>query len=171
MSLSSTTALILLPTVVNGLLTSTGQRGRSTWFREDEAGSCLRVQLLGHLRAFCRWMVEQDWLVSDPSKRIPNPRKPQQLPKAILDETEVASILAQPDLRTATGYRDRVILEVLYSRSCVSLCARHTSVVPSRPTRFATVARRTCCALAHPSGICRKCWVMPRLRPRRFIPE
>ena len=115
MSLSSTTALILLPTVVNGLLTSTGQRGRSTWFREDEAGSCLRVQLLGHLRAFCRWMVEQDWLVSDPSKRIPNPRKPQQLPKAILDETEVASILAQPDLRTATGYRDRVILEVLYS--------------------------------------------------------
>jgi len=72
-------------------------------------------ELLGHLRAFCRWMVEQDWLVSDPSKRIPNPRKPQQLPKAILDEAEVASILAQPDLRTATGYRNRVILEVLYS--------------------------------------------------------
>ena len=60
-------------------------------------------------------MVEQDWLVSDPSKRIPNPREPQQLPKAILDETEAASILAQPDLRTATGYRDRVILEALYS--------------------------------------------------------
>jgi integrase/recombinase XerD len=72
-------------------------------------------ELLGHLRAFCRWMVEQDWFVSDPFKRIPNPRKPQQLPKAILDETEVARILAQPDLRTASGYRDRVILEVLYS--------------------------------------------------------
>ena len=28
-------------------------------------------ELLGHLRAFCRWMVAQDWLVSDPSKRIP----------------------------------------------------------------------------------------------------
>lgn len=72
-------------------------------------------ELLGHLRAFCRWMVAQDWLVADPSKRIPNPRKPQQLPKAILDETEVQRILAQPDLHTATGYRNRVILEVLYS--------------------------------------------------------
>ena len=72
-------------------------------------------ELLGHLRAFCRWMVAQDWLVADPSKRIPNPRKPQQLPKAILDEAEVQTILAQPDLHTATGYRDRVILEVLYS--------------------------------------------------------
>lgn len=72
-------------------------------------------ELLGHLRAFCRWMVAQDWLVSDPSRRIPNPRKPQQLPKAILDEAEVAHILAQPDLHTASGYRDRVILEVLYS--------------------------------------------------------
>ena len=72
-------------------------------------------ELLGHLRAFCRWMVAQDWLVADPSKRIPNPRKPQQLPKAILDESEVQHILAQPDLHTAAGYRDRVILEVLYS--------------------------------------------------------
>jgi integrase/recombinase XerD len=72
-------------------------------------------ELLGHVRAFCRWMVAQDWLVSDPSKRIPNPRKPQQLPKAILDEAEVQRILAQPDLHTASGYRDRVILEVLYS--------------------------------------------------------
>ncbi len=72
-------------------------------------------ELLGHLRAFCRWMVAQDWLVSDPSKRIPNPRKPRPLPKAILDESEVQRILAQPDLHTPKEYRDRVILEVLYS--------------------------------------------------------
>ena len=50
-----------------------------------------------------------------PSKRIPNPRKPQQLPKSILDELEVERILALPDMQTARGYRDRVILEVLYS--------------------------------------------------------
>lgn len=72
-------------------------------------------ELLGHLRAFCRWLVAQDWLVADPSKRIPNPRKPQQLPKAILDEGEVQQMFAAPDLRTATGFRDRVMLEVLYS--------------------------------------------------------
>ena len=37
-------------------------------------------EVLGHLRAFCRWMVAQDWLVSDPSGRIPNPRKPSNYP-------------------------------------------------------------------------------------------
>lgn len=72
-------------------------------------------ELLGHLRAFCRWMVAQDWLVADPSKKIPNPKKPQQLPKSILESREIDKILAQPDMTTARGYRDRVILEVLYA--------------------------------------------------------
>lgn len=72
-------------------------------------------ELLGHLRAFCRWMVAQDWLVSDPSKKIPNPKKPQALPKAILEPREIEKILALPDMTSARGYRDRVILEVLYA--------------------------------------------------------
>jgi integrase/recombinase XerD len=72
-------------------------------------------ELLGHLRAFCRWMVAQDWLVADPSKKIPNPKKPQQLPKSILEPREIDKILTQPDMSTARGYRDRVILEVLYA--------------------------------------------------------
>lgn len=74
-----------------------------------------QAELLGHLRAFCRWLVAQDWLVSDPSKKIPNPKKPQQLPKAILEPREIDKILAQPDVTTALGYRDRVILELLYA--------------------------------------------------------
>lgn len=71
--------------------------------------------LLGSLRAFCRWMVEQDWLVSDPSKKIPNPKKQKHLPRCILEPKEIRAIMRQPDLSTATGYRNRVILEVLYS--------------------------------------------------------
>jgi integrase/recombinase XerD len=54
-------------------------------------------------------------LVSDPCTRILNPGKSLQLPKAILDESGVERILAQPDLRTARGYPDRVILEMLYA--------------------------------------------------------
>lgn len=72
-------------------------------------------ELLGHLRAFCRWLVAGDYLVSDPSEKIPNPKKPQQLPKAILEPREIQKILRQPDMSSATGYRDKVILEVLYS--------------------------------------------------------
>jgi len=78
---------------------------------------CARSQseLLGHLRAFCRWMGEEDWLVADPAKRIPNPRKPKQLPKGIMDIDEVQRVCRQPAMHTAKGFRDRVILEVLYT--------------------------------------------------------
>jgi integrase/recombinase XerD len=74
-----------------------------------------QAETLGHLRAFCRYLVREDWLLADPSARIPNPKKPRALPRAILESAEVQKILAQPDLRTARGYRDRTILEVLYS--------------------------------------------------------
>ncbi len=72
-------------------------------------------ECLGHLRAFCRWLVAHDLVVGDPSAKIPNPKKPQQLPKAILEPREIRKILRQPNMSTATGYRDKVILEVLYS--------------------------------------------------------
>ena len=72
-------------------------------------------ECLGHLRAFCRFIVREDWLMADPSLRIPNPKKPRPLPRAILEQKEVQAIMAQPDMRTARGQRDRVILEVLYS--------------------------------------------------------
>lgn len=74
-----------------------------------------QAERLGHLRAFCRWMVAQDWLVADPSRRIPRPKKPQQIPKSILEPAEIRQILEQPDLATDAGYRDRVLLEVLYA--------------------------------------------------------
>lgn len=72
-------------------------------------------ELLGHLRAFCRYLVREDWLMADPSRRIPNPKKQHALPRAILEPKEVQKIMQQPELQTARGYRDRVMLEVLYS--------------------------------------------------------
>lgn len=72
-------------------------------------------ECLGHLRAFCRFLVREEWLMADPSKRIPNPKKPRPLPRAILEAKEVMTLLAAPDRHTAIGYRNRVILEVLYS--------------------------------------------------------
>lgn len=93
-------------------------REELSW-RQTSKGTqlCSRSQSerLGSLRALCRWLVSQDWLVTDPAKRIPNPRKPRQLPKAIMDPQEVDRILSLPNMRSPTGYRDRVILEVLYS--------------------------------------------------------
>ena len=73
-----------------------------------------QAECFGHVRAFCRWLVDNDLLVGDPTLKIPNPKKPQPLPKAILDPKEIRKILKQPDMSTATGYRNKVILEVLY---------------------------------------------------------
>jgi len=72
-------------------------------------------ECLGHLRAFCRFLVCEGWLLATPSARIPNPKKPRPLPRAILEPKEVQKIFAQPDMHTAIGQRDRAILEVLYS--------------------------------------------------------
>lgn len=74
-----------------------------------------QAECLGHLRAFCRFLVREDWLITDPSARIPSPSRLRPLPRAILEPKEVQAIMAQPDMRTATGQRDRMILEVLYS--------------------------------------------------------
>jgi integrase/recombinase XerD len=74
-----------------------------------------QVGLLCYVRTFCRWMVDQDWLVADPSKRVPIPHTSHHLPKAIMEYDEVQRVLSQPDMHTALGFRDRLIMEVLYS--------------------------------------------------------
>lgn len=74
-----------------------------------------QLELLGHLANFCRFLVVQGWLLVDPSEKLPRPRKPQRLPRSIMETAEVERILALPDTRTPRGYRDRVMLEMLYS--------------------------------------------------------
>jgi integrase/recombinase XerD len=71
--------------------------------------------LLGHVRAFCRFLVREEWLLFDPSAKLTNPKRPKRLPKAILETTEVDSMTCLPDLHTLRGFRDRVMLEILYS--------------------------------------------------------
>lgn len=74
-----------------------------------------QLELIGHLHAFCRFLAAQGWLLADPSAKIPRPKKPHRLPRAIIETTEVERILAAPDMTTPRGYRDRVMLEMLYS--------------------------------------------------------
>lgn len=74
-----------------------------------------QLELLGHVSVFCRFLVERGWLLADPSRDMPRPRRPQRLPKAIVDFGELDHLLSLPDLQTLRGYRDRVLLEVLYS--------------------------------------------------------
>jgi len=67
------------------------------------------------LKGFCQWLVREDYLASDPSAKIELAKEPETLPRNILEEKEMNKIFAQPDTGTLIGYRDRVILEILYS--------------------------------------------------------
>src|SRR6266702_4492876 len=69
---------------------------------------------LSVIKAFTRYLTEHDYLVSDPGSRLKLPKSPRYLPRAILNEPDVRKLLAAPDSHTNQGYRNRVILELLY---------------------------------------------------------
>jgi integrase/recombinase XerD len=69
---------------------------------------------LGKVKGFTRFLNQSDYLISDPAKKIRMPKPPKRLPKSILSPAEVKRLLNAPDMRTRLGYRDRVVLEILY---------------------------------------------------------
>ena len=71
-------------------------------------------QSLGIVKAFTRFLKEQDYLIRDPGEAIKLPKKPKRLPKVILSADEIQKLMNAPDIRTNRGYRNRVILEILY---------------------------------------------------------
>lgn len=66
------------------------------------------------LRRFYRYLLRQHILVVDPLIQIDAPKQEKRLPLA-LSQKEVEQLLAQPDIKTTTGLRDRAILELLYA--------------------------------------------------------
>jgi integrase/recombinase XerD len=87
-------------------------------FRISGRGTLLslrsQAQLLGVAKGFTRYLKQRDYLMHDPGEDIKVPRKPKTLPRAILTEAEVRCLLHAPNTRTNKGYRDRIILEILY---------------------------------------------------------
>jgi integrase/recombinase XerD len=67
------------------------------------------------VKNFFRFLAEIDYLVSDPSKHLSLAREPKKLPRSILTGPEAKKVLHAPDTKTVLGYRDRTILEILYS--------------------------------------------------------
>ena len=82
-------------------------KGRQLSVRTREKGLC-------SVRGFTRYLCEKDYLAADLSKTIKLPKQPKPLPKIILDTSEIKKLLAAPDIRTNSGYWNRIILEILY---------------------------------------------------------
>jgi integrase/recombinase XerD len=63
---------------------------------------------------FHRFLIEEKRETHDPTVNIELPKKPKSLPTVLRIE-EIDLIMAQPDLGTVKGIRDRAILEFLYA--------------------------------------------------------
>jgi len=67
------------------------------------------------VKAFFRFLKENDYLAHDPAREISYAKTPKRLPRSILSGSEAKKVIHAPNTKTALGYRDRTILEVLYS--------------------------------------------------------
>jgi integrase/recombinase XerD len=67
------------------------------------------------LRVFFRYLRREGRMHHDPIEGVELPKMPKSLPMLALSDREMRKILKQPDTKTVMGYRDRTILEVLYS--------------------------------------------------------
>jgi integrase/recombinase XerD len=74
-----------------------------------------QIHALSYVQSLFRFLRQTKRIVFDPARVIRLPRQPQSIPSDILTPEEVKRMLAQPDLGTPTGFRDRCLLEVLWS--------------------------------------------------------
>lgn len=73
-----------------------------------------RAQISTTVRRLFRYLVEDGQILIDPSVIVKPVRTHRTLPRAILTAQQMRQILAQPDLTTPWGLRDRALLELAY---------------------------------------------------------
>jgi integrase/recombinase XerD len=71
-------------------------------------------QLRG-IKRFARFLHERGKLLVDPFADLPPLRTPRRLPRGILSAAQVIRLLQQPNLLHPIGFRDRAMLELVYS--------------------------------------------------------
>jgi len=76
--------------------------------------SSTQARLHSSLKRFYQFLLRAGRVSNDPTLKLEAPKKPERFPKTV-SETDVEALLAQPDIETALGLRDRAMLEVLYA--------------------------------------------------------
>jgi integrase/recombinase XerD len=67
------------------------------------------------IRSYFKWLAKSNHILYNPASDIELPRRPKRLPQNILTAAEADSIMNQTDMTSATGIRDRAVMEVFYS--------------------------------------------------------
>ena len=70
---------------------------------------------LAPLKTFFKWLAKENHILYNPASEITLPKLPKHLPRVILSIQEIEAILREAEPSTASGLRDRAMLETLYS--------------------------------------------------------
>jgi len=81
---------------------------------DRDLGARSVARFLVSLRGFFRFLVREGRVTGDPTADVEAPKLDQSLPKH-LSADEVDRLLAQPDVSTPLGLRDKAMLELLYA--------------------------------------------------------
>jgi len=69
---------------------------------------------LSALRTFFRYLMREGGITANPARAVATPKREKHLP-AVMQPTDVALLLEQPDTEDVLGKRDRAFLEMLYA--------------------------------------------------------
>ncbi len=75
----------------------------------------VRNQYLAVVKVFYTFLKKADYVSHNPAADLEYAREPQRLPTAVLSEADIKKLFAQPDTRTAVGFRNRTMMELFYS--------------------------------------------------------
>ena len=74
-----------------------------------------QVGYLMAVRRYFKYLAKQQFIPFNPAGEIDLPKVESRIPRDVLSISEAEQILIQPDITTATGLRDRAMLELFYS--------------------------------------------------------
>lgn len=70
---------------------------------------------LYNVQGWFKWLKKKGFVYSDPAEGVKRPKCVKRLPRGVLTKDEIRRVMEQPNLALPLGYRDRTIMEVLYS--------------------------------------------------------
>jgi len=78
------------------------------------------------LKQLFKLLAERNLILEDIAKHLPPLSDPKDLPRGILNKDQVMKLLRQPHMTTPLGFRDRTMMELLYSTAS-SAASRSTT--------------------------------------------
>lgn len=67
------------------------------------------------IQGWFAWLRKKGWIGLDPARDVQAPPRVKRLPRGVMTEEEIKAVMSKPDRKTLLGYRDRTLMETLYS--------------------------------------------------------